>query len=274
MIHIACSTLGFSKQKLGAALERIAELGFDYVDLAMMHGWAHIDPAHLARDPDGPETRAEGVASLLELNGLKPVAANASLSGAYENDPATLEHNLREFDVLARFAQAARIPVICLSAGRLKDGMPIAQRIAEVAEHLKRLMDIARDMQVDLTVETHSGSVAEQCHDALALVEAVPGLGLTWDPSHFVMKQIDLSAAEKLLPHARHVHVRDAVPGDFQAPLGRGQLDVDWFAAALERSGYSGAVAIEYIDSHEERDITGDIAQLRRLLLEKFIHHA
>jgi sugar phosphate isomerase/epimerase len=271
MIHIACSTLGFTKMKLGIAAEKIAELGFDYVDLAMFHNWAHIDPAHLANDPDGPEARAQGVASLFQLNGLQCVAVNASLSGGYNDDKPTIEQNLREFDAIARFAQTARIPVICLSAGGIQQGVAIEQQIAKVAEHLKRLVDIASDMQVALTVETHSGSVAEEYDHALALVEAVPGLGLTWDPSHFIMKQLDVAASEKLLARAKHVHVRDAIAGSFQAPFGKGQLDLDWFAAALIRANYKGAVAIEYIDSHEERDITGDITALQRALRERFL---
>ena len=62
-----------------------------------------------------------------------------------------------------------------------------------------------------------------------------------------------------------HVHLRDAVAGNFQVPMGEGILDFEWIISALKRNNYTGTVAIEYID-HRGWDIVPDILALKQML--------
>ena len=54
------------------------------------------------------------------------------------------------------------------------------------------------------------------------------------------MGEYDLLESESLLSYTVHVHLRDAVAGDFQVPMGEGILDFEWIISALKRNNYTG----------------------------------
>ena len=79
------------------------------------------------------------------------------------------------------------------------------------------------------------------------------------------MGEYELLESESLLPYTAHVHLRDAVAGNFQVPMGEGILDFEWIISALKRNNYTGAIAIEYI-YHRDWDIVPDILVLKQML--------
>jgi sugar phosphate isomerase/epimerase len=108
--------------------------------------------------------------------------------------------------------------------------------------------------------------VAEKYEDTLRMVDTIPGLKLAYDPSHFVMTEQRLADSEPLLNHTAHVHLRNAVVGNFQAAMDEGILDFDWVLGALKSHGYEGYVAIEYIDGREDYDIEEQIVKLKNVI--------
>ncbi|PIY41325.1 MAG: hypothetical protein COZ06_26865, partial [Armatimonadetes bacterium CG_4_10_14_3_um_filter_66_18] len=70
------------------------------------------------------------------------------------------------------------------------------------------------------------------------------------------------------LPRTAHVHLRNAVQGNFQAPMDKGTLDFAWVVEQLKAHGYDRALAIEYLDGREDMPtVSADIVQLKELLL-------
>ena len=65
---------------------------------------------------------------------------------------------------------------------------------------------------VRLGIETHIGTLTEAPETALQLIQAVAGLGLTLDVSHYYCNSRE-KAAEALLPFVYHVHLRDCGRG-------------------------------------------------------------
>ena len=82
------------------------------------------------------------------------------------------------------------------------------------AESLNALMPIAQDAGVNLTVEPHVHSYLESPALTLRLLEMVEGLTLTLDYAHFVCMGWCQDEIDVLAPHAVHVHLRQAKPGD------------------------------------------------------------
>ena len=58
-MRIACSSLAFSRQSLEESLQRIAALGFRYVDVGIQENRAHINPSDIERDVAGVKERLD-----------------------------------------------------------------------------------------------------------------------------------------------------------------------------------------------------------------------
>lgn len=260
----ACSTAGFTALSLEDALENIRELGFDFVDLLMMENWAHINPSELVSDP---VSKAKQVAEMLRTNGLTAAAINGNLSSPLNSpDSERQERNRAELEALAVFAENIGIPIIVLQPGRIDPDRGLERSQDASINALRDLVKLSGEHERELAIETHVHSVAEEYQDALRMVEAVPGLKIAYDPSHFVMKELNLSESEPLIDHAVHVHLRNAVPGDFQADMYKGILDFDWVLGALKRHNYNGYISIEYIDGRGDCDIKEQITKLKQII--------
>jgi sugar phosphate isomerase/epimerase len=97
------------------------------------------------------------------------------------------------------------------------------------------------------SVEAHIGSIVPTPEKALRLVEAVPGLTLTLDYTHFTVPGIPDSRVEPLLPHASHFHVRGARKSRLQSALKDNTIDYARVVRLLKSVGYRGYLGIEYV---------------------------
>ena len=260
----ACSTTGFTKLPLGDALQSIRELEFDFVDLLMMENWAHINPSELVSDPI---SKAKQVAERLKANSLTAIGINGNLSSPLNSpDPERQKRNKAELGALAVFAENIGIPVIALQPGHVDPDLGLEKSRDASVDALRDMIGIVKECKRELAIETHVNSVAEEYENALKMVEGVPGLKLAYDPSHFVMKELDLADSEPLMDHSVHVHLRNAVVGNFQAEMDKGILDFDWVLDALKRHNYEGYISIEYIDGRDDYDIKEQITRLKRII--------
>ena len=138
-------------------------------------------------------------------------------------------------------------------------------------EALRRVVDVAGPKGITIAVETHSGSLAETYNSALRFVSAVPGLKLAYDPSPFVKANLGIDESRVLIPHAAHVHVRNAMSGNIQAHMAEGSLDFALLFEALDAAKYSRTISIEYLDNRDE-DILADVVALKALLDTRYSH--
>jgi len=263
--HIIVSTLGWSRQPLEAAMAGIAALDFGQADLAVHEGWAHLNPSELAASPAQVRRQAERIRGLVAQHQMKRVSAfNVGLGSG------VLDEQERRLAAVCDLAAALEVPVVTIGAARR--GTPFEDEVAR----LRTLVAVARSRGVQLAIETHTNQLTEWPETAVRLCQAVPGLALTLDASHFVAGPNQGADFSAVLPYVRHVHLRDAGSDwdHIQVPAGSGRVDFQQIVARLHALGYAGKFAIEYIDSipvaasaGEPVDIPSNIIRMRDVFL-------
>lgn len=255
-MRIACGTLCFTKQSFSQACAEIAHLGFAYVDIAAMEGWAHFHPSELVENLEDAIAVAQ---SALEKYHLKPVAFNAS-AGA--SDP---NHEVPRFRALCELALALRVPVICYVAPMEAAGWERSLRRYE------RLLGLAQERGLTLAVEAHARTLLERPEVAVRFCEALKGIALTLDPSHLWAGPHQGAPFDELYPYVRHTHWRDAGNSwsEVQKPVGKGDVPFARIVEGLKNAGYQGAYTVEYIDTfpHGTRENVFAMKQLLERLL-------
>ena len=260
--HVVVSTLGWSKHSLEDAYAAIAGLEFGQADLALHEGWAHIAPSSLA-DGGEPAVRREAQRIRELVTRLEMKRTAAGNVGLGTSDPA---EQARRLGAVCDLAAALDVPVVTIGAA--PSGTPPADEEAR----LRALVAVAAARGVTLTVGTYRGQITELPDVAVRLCQAVPGLGLTLDASHYYAGPNAGADFSAVYPYVRHVHLRDA--GDdrdqIQVPAGSGRVDFGAIVRGLDAAGYSGKFAIEYIDSipivaaaGEPADVPANILRMR-----------
>ena len=138
----------------------------------------------------------------------------------------------------------------------------------ELAKRWRPLLDTFEDNGVDVCYEIHPG---EDLHDGisferfLAALDNHPRANILYDPSHFVLQQLDyLAFIDIYHERIRAFHVKDAEflpsgragvyggygdwserPGRFRS-LGDGQVDFSGIFSRLTNHGYSGWAVLEW----------------------------
>jgi sugar phosphate isomerase/epimerase len=231
-VFVACSTLCFGRYPLDQALYTIAELGFGKADIAMHERGPHLRPSAMAAD-------VHRAAQEIRLGpGLAPAAFSVVIEAT---DSAEY---VRQFKAACRLACLSTVPVISIPAASSGMGLD-----AEV-ERLKGLTHAAEQEGVLLTVPTENGTLTEDPDVAVTLCERVPGLGLTLDPSHYIVSQHESKDIDHVYPYVRHVRLRDTGrgPNQFQVRVGQGEIEYGRIISQLARYGYDRLLSADIRD--------------------------
>jgi len=242
LLPVACSPLVFVDAPLGEALDDVRELGFTDVDLDVIDGWGHIQPSALAEDYDAT---ARTVREQVARAGVNVVAFNAILG---DED--------RERRARATLRLADELGASTVTFGAPRKGATLDEAVAWG----QPILAAAREHpEIPALVEFHAETFTEVIADCVAFVEAT-GFGVTFDTSHYWLGPAKGEGIDALLPHVRHVHVRDSGTSleQDQLPWGTGAVDLPMVADKLLGAGYAGRVSVEYIG---DPNFPGDMPQ-------------
>ena len=78
-----------------------------------------------------------------------------------------------------------------------------------------------------------------------------PNIGITYDPSHYVMQGISLLETKEIVSYSHNVHIRNARQGAMQAGMDDGEISLEEFVGMLGDSNYNGYVSIEYFNGFD-----------------------
>ncbi|MHC5540642.1 sugar phosphate isomerase/epimerase family protein, partial [Singulisphaera rosea] len=108
---------------------------------------------------------------------------------------------------------------------------------------------------------------------AVALCKAVPGLGLTLDPSHYIQGPHKGADFDEVYPFVQNIHLRDTGknPGEFQVRVGQGEIEYNRVVNQLARYGYDRALTVSILDLPDNTfDVEVEVRKLK-LLLESLL---
>lgn len=116
-----------------------------------------------------------------------------------------------------------------------------------------RMVERAKANGVRIGLESVWNSIADNGESTQRMLEAIPDLGITFDPSHFVLPDDDSPMwAHQWRDRIVHVHLKDAfgrrgvANEDFFFPiLGEGQVPWQRLLTTLNDDGYQGYASIE-----------------------------
>lgn len=273
-MRIAGATFSFGDLTLEASARVLQEIGFDLADVGA--GWDsyhQILPQEAVDDPDGQAERLRrvmgehglGVSELFIMHFGKPIN---------HPDPGVRAWTRRMFEGITTFARKAGFDSVMMIPGHVHDelGQTAAQAFDLSVETLRGMVAVAEGKDLRCNIEPCIGSIAQHPADAVRLVKAVPGLGLTLDYAHQVQLGLGHEEIEVLHPHARHFHAKQSAPGAFQARVDEGVIDFRRILRKLREDGYDGVVCVEFVTSQAVLaagwDMKWETARLKQALEE------
>lgn len=252
--RLGCSTISFRHQALPQALATISELGFTEIDLGALPGVCDHVPYVL------DAAAVESVAATVAASGLTVRSINCDVGdlnvvlgrqGRSERDT----HLSR----LVALATATRARALVLPCGALNHAPldTLERDLDVVAAELAGAAYDAAHRGVELWTESlHFHRLCHNVERAQLLADRLNDqIGIVMDFSHIVASGgAPVDFVTRFGARIKHVHIRDAVPGNINLSVGNGQVDFASGLKALTEIAYPGHFSLEL----ETRDITDD----------------
>lgn len=242
-MKLCCASWSFPHLSLKEIVGLANSISVPAVDLGLFYRGA-LDKRRLLEEPRAlaSDVRALGVETpcYYHLFGDDLFSRNCAL-------PGERARNVEDFRAVAQFCKAAGIKTVFILPGVVNPGQTHAEAIEESAETINRLLPIAEDADVTLTIEPHVHSHVESPALVRQLLKLAPGLKLTLDHSHLVCLGYTQAEIDVLIPWAAHVHLRQARPGRIQEKLDYGTINFPAMIGALRAEGYDGWLTLEYV---------------------------
>ncbi len=250
-MKLACADFTFPLLPHDKSLDLISSLEMDGVDIGLFEGRSHLWPS---REFANVRANARRLRRQLSDRGLQ--CADVFLQCAPDFVPYAINHPDKRrrnraadwFRKALEYAHTAGAHHITTLPGvEFTETESVATSFGRCLEELAWRVEEAKAANITFSVEAHVGSLAPSPRKALRLVEAVPGLTLTLDYTHFTRLGMPDRSIEPLCAYASHFHVRGARKGRLQAPFHQNTVDYKRVLSALKKAGYTGWYGIEYV---------------------------
>lgn len=245
-MHVAASTACLPHLSLEAAIDLLADLEFTTLEFDLHEQGGHYKPSDLLADPDVAMQRLR-FSHRLDI-----------CSYSIELASTGPQHYL-DFKEICRFAKASKVVTLTVPSAEL--GTPFNEEV----EHLQRLVDIAETEGTRVGVRSQLGRLSEDPDTLMVLCDNVHGLGITLDPSVYIMGPAHAKSLDRIMKYVYHVHLRDTKRGAFQVCVGQGDVDYGKVINQLERERYDRALSVFILPS-EGIEHRVELRKLRRLL--------
>lgn len=276
-LNLACADFTFPLLEHGKSLDLISMLEMDGVDIGLFEGRSHLWPS---REFASLSASAKKLKSELEARSLKAADVFLQMDPDFEvyaiNHPeAERRSKARDwFERALEYAALLGCGHVTILPGVAFEGESAEDSWARSQEELSWRVAQAKAAGITLGVEAHIGSLAETPEKAAQLVADTEGLTLTLDYTHFTRVGIPDERVEPLVALASHFHARGARKGRLQANFSENVIDYDRVFKAMEKSGYSGWLGIEYVWIDWEQcncsDNVSETIQFRDFFRERF----
>ena len=273
-MRIGCNTVAFRKAPLDTALARIAEAGYEWVEIEGNLKWCpHVDPWQ-----EDPIQFADKVRSY----GFKGIAALGN-----HRELITQEQGVKDIAQGLEWCREAGIPLVLTGEGRLGPGMTVDDALAILRDRLSYLAEIAEKNEVYLALEDH-GSISLGSLDGLPqIVDLVDSdwLVVNFDTANIHRGDYVGTDREKwewklgeatsfsetkllarLVDRVKHVHFKDVV-GRNAVIAGQGEIDLAGCLRLLKQAGFDSVLSYETEGFEETEEAQRMITLSRQYML-------
>ncbi len=247
---VSASTECFANLSLQDALDRIVDLEFAHIDMSISERGNHLKPSEVANNID------HAVELCRSTNRLNIVAYNVEIE-------AQGEEHYKQFDACCRLAKATKVVSITVPSAIL--GTPFNEEV----EHLQRLVSIASVEGILVSIRSQIDRLSQDPDTITVLCDNVKGLGLTFDPSHYICGPYANKNIDPLMKYVYHVLLRDTSDTELQVRVGKGKVEYGRLVSQLRKKQYQGAFSVHVTEMPDVEHF----AELRkmRLLLESLL---
>lgn len=232
MLKLACATLsveGFGETDYRKTFQVLPQIGFRNVELNMWHPQAFTRPV---RD------FIKRKCSELDIE-----AAAIHLSGGFGKEP------VRDYcHKMVAMQTAAELGVKLIVSSGYDKGQTAG--ISEVIASLKRILPLAEDMGISISLENHCNNDLAVYADYAAIFDSIdsPNLGICIDTGHFEAAGQDLDEIiDGFAAKINHIHLKENKGmGTKQfTRFGEGTTDNCHVIERMTELGYSGFMTVE-----------------------------
>jgi sugar phosphate isomerase/epimerase len=249
-VFVAASTECFPNLSLEGVLQRLVDLEYTSVEIAIHERGGPLKPSQVLADPE------EAIAVCRDT-------ARLTVAGYSVDIDTPDELYYQQFAACCRLAKATKVVTITVPAAEL--GTPFN---AEV-ERLQRLVSIASGDGVLVGVKTETGRVTQDPDTAVVLCDNVKGLGVTLDPSHYIFGPHKGASYEQVMKYVHNVHLRDTTKDKLQVRVGQGQIEYGKLVTQLAKVNYNRGLTV-HITEMPDVDHAAELRKMR-LLLESLL---
>lgn len=248
--RLACADFTFPLLPHEKALELIAMLEFDGVDIGLFEERSHLWPSREFQDVAGSAARLKKQLDTcgLELADVFLQTAPDFTSYAVNHLEESRRRHARdwflrtlEYAAIAGAKHITTLPGVHFSEEAWDASF--GRCVAELQWRVAR----ANQQGIIFSIEAHVGSIVPAPGLAARLVAEVPGLTLTLDYTHFTRLGMPDQEVEPLVRHASHFHVRGARQERLQASFKENVIDYSRVHQVMGQTGYGGWIGIEYV---------------------------
>jgi len=241
MIEFSCHTWAFNDLTLPEALGTIARMGFRYVDIGSGPN------LNAPRAATNPRKVAAEIVDDLETFNLKISDIYLMLPRISVADEDARRKELDLYKALLPFVKILGAPGITLSPGLAQppDDLEAHDRAVDA---LRQMVRAGKEENLRVSIEPHLDSLAHTPEQVLKIIKDVPGLEITVDWAHMICQDIPHTEILTLLPHTRHIQIRQAAKKQLQTVFEKGRVDLKQVMDALKNANYSGVICVEYMN--------------------------
>jgi len=249
-IRISCADYSWPRVSFPHALATIADIGVRAVDIALFASGSHLEVDAVVSNP---LHWAAVVGELLKKSDLEladvfliPGPDLESLAPT-SSDPSEQRRAREIFSRVLTFAGKLGSPGVTILPGAVSRDQTRDSALERAVPELSLRVAMAHDAGLRCSIEPHVGGIIETPRHASLIVDAVKGLELTLDISHFTYQGFGLGDVAALTVFARHVQLRPADVGKMQTRVCEDKSDIAGLIRHLCAKSYRGFVALEYV---------------------------
>ncbi len=249
-LRLACADFTFPLLDHDQVLDLVKLLGFDGIDIGLFEGRSHLWPS---KEFISTTASARELAKKLKDRDLEPAdvflqTAPDFISLAPNHPEISQRRKARDmFERTLEYAAACGSHHVSALPGVNFDTQASFDSWNCCCEELAWRCERAQSAKLIFGIEAHIGSIAPTPTKALELVNAVPGLTLTLDYTHFIRDGFSDEDVEPLVAHATHFHVRGAQKDRLQCSFKNNAIDYGRVLEAMRATDYEGYLGVEYV---------------------------